>query len=387
MARQIRPRRIPVTRYYDPQGRRCAKGTPGARKVVEETETWYATIPGEGRVSLGTTDEGAAWQRLRERLRDRELRAAGVRDSLTDAAALPLGEHLGAWAAHLESRGLSRQHRQERRAQLLRLSSLAGWGRLADLDADSCRRALARLEAAGVGAGARRNYLAAAKSFCRWCVETGRLASHPLAGVRAPDAGADVRHERRLATPEELHFLFNHLAGPSARTRRHLTPAQRAIMYRLALGCGLRVGEVARLPLAAVDLDAATVTIAAAHDKRRRRAVLPLPARLADDLRAYLAAGGQWWEPRNKRSLTAALVRDLADAGVEYEVQGPEGPLFLDFHSLRHWYITQLAHQPGISPKVLLELARHADPKLTLRTYARAQESQKRAAAEGIPLP
>jgi integrase len=263
-----------------------------------------------------------------------------------------------------------------------RLAGLAGWRRLPDLDADGCRRALASL---GVAAGTRRNNHPAARSFCRWCVATRRLAADPLAGLRPPDAAADVRHGRRLAAAGELAALFAYLEGPDAGMRRGLSPAQRALAYRLALYCGLRAGEISRLTRASFDLAARTVTVAAASDKRRRRAVLPLPSWLAEALAAHLDAGGALWGRLRPRSTSRLLAADLAACGVAYEEEGPDGPLFLDFHSLRYWYCTQLAHQPGISPKVMMELARHADPRLTLKVYSKSQESPMRKAVESLP--
>ncbi len=68
-----------------------------------------------------------------------------------------------------------------------------------------------------------------------------------------------------------------------------------------------------------------------------------------------------------------------------YEVAGREGPLYWDFHSSRHWYVTQAAATEGISPGTLQELARHADPKLTLAVYSHARKDGVRRAAEQLP--
>lgn len=64
--------------------------------------------------------------------------------------------------------------------------------------------------------------------------------------------------------------------------------------------------------------------------------------------------------------------RDLEDAGIPYVVQGPDGPLFADMHALRHAYIARL-DKPGMTLKRAMQLARHKDPKLTMRIYGRAQ--------------
>ena len=56
---------------------------------------------------------------------------------------------------------------------------------------------------------------------------------------------------------------------------------------------------------------------------------------------------------------------DLDAAGIPYVVQGPDGPLYSDFHSLRHCFIS-LLDRSGATLKEAMQLARHSDPKLTV---------------------
>ena len=53
-------------------------------------------------------------------------------------------------------------------------------------------------------------------------------------------------------------------------------------------------------------------------------------------------------------------------------MEGPDGPLYADFHALRHSYVA-LLDQGGVSLKQAMQLARHSDPKLTMARYGRAQ--------------
>ena len=76
---------------------------------------------------------------------------------------------------------------------------------------------------------------------------------------------------------------------------------------------------------------------------------------------------------------------DLEAAGIPYEVEGPEGPLFADFHALRHSYVG-LFEGAGISVKSAMALARHSDPKLTMKRYGRAHLSDLGAAVERLPI-
>src|SRR5262245_28579778 len=63
---------------------------------------------------------------------------------------------------------------------------------------------------------------------------------------------------------------------------------------------------------------------------------------------------------------------DLEPAGVEYVVEGTDGPLYADFHSLRHSYIA-LLDKSGATLKEAMQLARHSDPRLTMAVYGRAR--------------
>jgi integrase/recombinase XerC len=57
---------------------------------------------------------------------------------------------------------------------------------------------------------------------------------------------------------------------------------------------------------------------------------------------------------------------DLEAAGIPDVVAGHAGPLFADFHALRHSYLT-LGGRAGIDLRPLQEPAGHSTPKLTAR--------------------
>jgi integrase len=115
--------------------------------------------------------------------------------------------------------------------------------------------------------------------------------------------------------------------------------------------------------------------------------VQPLPPDVVALLRGYLAGRDQnqpLW-PGNWFDNAADMLRhDLDDAGIPYEVQGPEGPLYADFHSLRHSYIA-LLDKTGATLKEAMRLARHSDPKLTMAVYGRAALHDLAAAVSRLP--
>lgn len=84
-------------------------------------------------------------------------------------------------------------------------------------------------------------------------------------------------------------------------------------------------------------------------------------------LRTFLFPSGKE-ELEQKES--EMLRGDLQAAGIPYVVEGPDGPLYADFHSLRHTYLT-LGGRVGIDLRTLQELAGHHSPILTARCTQR----------------
>src|ERR1700751_2385666 len=75
---------------------------------------------------------------------------------------------------------------------------------------------------------------------------------------------------------------------------------------------------------------------------------------------------------------------DLDAPGIPYVVDGPDGPLYADFHALRHSYIA-LLEKSGATLKEAMQLARHSDPKLTMAVYGRAQLHDLGEAVRRLP--
>src|SRR5205085_12169798 len=129
----------------------------------------------------------------------------------------------------------------------------------------------------------------------------------------------------------------------------------------------------------------ATVTVAAAYSKHRRQDVQPLPPSLVGRLRAWLAAGKPLWS--NLTQYTARMFKaDLEAAGILYVVQGPDGPLYADFHATRHSFISDVCRTDA-TPKEAMEMARHSDPRLTFKRYAKIRLHDKAKVAAQLPDP
>lgn len=400
MSRPPKPRRLTVVHWCLPDGTRSKKGAPGVRPRKVQTRTWYAKLPGDkSPTSLGTEDEGEAWVQLRRLLRERADRKAGIVDDSHRHAAATFASHVEAWGAAVLARGTGAEHVKLITAHVRDLAAEAGWASVAAITADSCLAALAAMrERLDLSAQTRNHYLAHAKQFCAWAVRGKRLRDNPLVGLPDLNVEEDERHPRRMPADEEVRTLFSHLAtgrppeharqhtsrptDGTAAVRRWMSGPHRALGYKVAMSTGLRSKELRSLSRRSFDLDAPSVTVVAGYSKRRRKDTLPLPRWLADELRVWFDSGGGCWHHFGRRAWEV-LQWDLEAAGIAYQTD--EG--FFDWHALRVWYITTLAENPDVPPAVVVELARHSDPRLTFGVYARVRRHNLHAAADSIPDP
>ena len=165
-----------------------------------------------------------------------------------------------------------------------------------------------------------------------------------------------------------------------------MTGPDRAMLYRLALETGLRWSELASLKRRSFDLKAKppSVTVEASHSKHRRQDTLPLRKETARALEEYLADKLPLADalPMPKGKVGAKMLReDLAVAEVPYRDAGGR---VVDFHALRHSFITNLANS-GVHPSTAQRLARHSDVNLTLSRYTHMTLDTQGEAVEQLP--
>ncbi|MGL4423827.1 MAG: tyrosine-type recombinase/integrase, partial [Gemmataceae bacterium] len=202
------------------------------------------------------------------------------------------------------------------------------------------------------------------------------MSLNPLAHLSRGKTKLDQRKTRRALTVLELQTLLT-TSGQSSKVFRGFTGDDRRVLYKLAASTGFRAEELASLTPSAFQLDSKpyTVTLAGKNSKNKKTAVQPLIGEVVEDLRLYLATRdrtevlwpGTWFE-----RAADMIRRDLKAASIESVSTGPVGKLHVDFHSLRHTFIS-LLDQSGATLKEAMQLARHSDPKLTMAVYGRVQ--------------
>ncbi|MBC7726899.1 MAG: tyrosine-type recombinase/integrase, partial [Microbacteriaceae bacterium] len=138
------------------------------------------------------------------------------------------------------------------------------------------------------------------RGFYTWLGREGRVASNPVQDVRAPKAAKPL--PKALAVDESVQLAQWHdeAADPWLEARD-------AAIVELLYGCGLRVGELVGLDVAAsagargwIDLQAAEAHVLGKGSKRRS---VPVGAKALQALQAWLAARGQPVRQRQQAAL------------------------------------------------------------------------------------
>jgi integrase len=253
--------------------------------------------------------------------------------------------------------------------------------RLTHIETSKVQEALATLRDAGRSLQTCNHYRDALRAFCRWAKGDKRLRENPMEGVSGYNAEEDPRHPRRALSDGELAELVRVASGGPAVFG--MSEPLRAMAYRLAASTGFRAEEIRRLVPAHFELDGAQprVRLKPIETKNRKGAEQPIPSALVPDLRAWLEGVPEGAPAFPLHHETAKAIRaDLEAADVPYETAAG----FADFHSLRAYYIGAL-ERSGASVKTVQTLARHSNPALTLKRYAKPKLVDLRGAVEEIP--
>ena len=347
-------------------------GNDGTDRIVVTVGTYLAKFrDGSGyvcEVSTGCRDEDAARSVLGKLERRAELVKSEVITTAEAATAdhlcEPFADHFAAYLLMLQAKDVSRKHLIETERLATRLARDCQFARLGDVGSQPVERWLVTRKAEGMSARTRNSYSQSLSGFCKWCVQTERIASNPLARIAKADEKTDRRRQRRAMTEAELLKLlqvarlrplaeFGREAVPvdedeteatgkrrkrsswtkAALTLNGLQPAverarerladnpdfveklerlgrERALIYKTLVLTGLRKGELASLTVGQLELDGPMpfVILNAADEKNRQGSTIPLRRDLANDLRDWLS------DAPNAATLKLRIDRGIRDS-------------------------------------------------------------------------
>jgi integrase len=377
--------------------KRVPKGTPGAFPKTEKSDHWYVFYQdgsGKERRKKLSWNKEIAHTEMGEFLKDMEKRRVGLVNDHIDQAARPLSEHLDDFEESLKLRPITARRQKEFMERIRKLVAAAGWTRLADITVDSVNSTLLKMKkkhGGTVGAETRNHYRQHIKQFINWCIPD-RLPYSPLTKLKKENVKVDRRHDRRAPTVQEQNMLINttkvstHIYAVGRATE--MDGPTRAMLYDLAPATGLRREEIRTLTRESFDLKKGLLTVRAAYSKHRETDVIPLAPWMVERLKSYFENGGKLWNNLTKHT-SAMLKLDLKAAGIPYVAEGPDGPLYFDFHSFRHAFVSAVcqAQGPGVVNKDQMEFTRHKTAHLFLKVYAKTNSENVRRIANQLRDP
>ncbi len=218
--------------------------------------------------------------------------------------------------------------------------------------------------------------------------------------------GLVTRNAAKLAEPPRVpRHEIRPLSTEEARTFLRAIDSDRLeALYLVALGVGLRQGELLGLAWSDLDLEHGTLTVRKALQRVDSRLVLvepksvtsrrvvALPDLVSVALRRHrvrqaeerLQAGRRWKEDPRDLVFRTTIGTPLDGITVTRNFQAllaKHGLPHQRFHDLRHACASLLLAE-GVAPRVVMETLGHSQIALTLNTYSHVSPALGRAAAE-----
>ncbi len=384
---------------------------PDGKRIKKKSRLWYFTYKnadGLWEEVRGYADKEATEQLKAKLKKEAALSDIGIIDKFKEHRMRPLAEHLSDFKAALLAGGTTAKHADmtyQRAKTVLDDSKIV---LLADLQPSLILNAISRLqkevtkkipvtgqgrkkyerrkESISLSIQSKNFYLKALKQFFNWMITDQRIGENPIAHLKTQNADTDRKKKRRALTADELKALIE--STRKGLEHHGLTGLERSMLYILAVNTGFRAEEIASLRWNSFDFaaDCPSVTIEAGYSKRRRQDIQPL--------RPDIAQLFSDWKTRRGDDNTALvfvvksyirwadmLKDDLTEAGI---TPTDEAGRTVDFHALRHTFITNLV-KGGVTPKVAQGLARHSKITLTMDVYTHLTLHDRKSALDVLP--
>lgn len=284
---------------------------------------------------------------------DRYLEMAVFEAGLSEATLSAYGADLRRYLGFLEDNGVTE---------------------VADVAREDILDHLGGLIAAGLQPRSLARHLSAIRRYHRFMRDERLAEMDPSEGIETPQLARLLPHS--LSNDEVERLLAAPHADPEAKH-----PERDAAMLELFYSCGLRISELANLPVGHTDLAESLVRVRGKGSKVR---IVPLGARARERIRAWLRVRDDgprlddalFLNPRGKR-----LTRGAVWKVVKHWVRTAGITRNVTPHMLRHSFATHLLDH-GADLRAVQELLGHADISTTqIYTHvsiARQQEAHRK---------
>lgn len=355
--------------------------TANAEKVCEISSHWYAyRRDGKKQIKVRLyTDKAASLTEMAKMNTALERGQAGMIDPRRAHLERPALEHLEEFLPVMRSNGKSERDK-DRKEAILR----AFVGKLRTL-ADLTTKAVDDYLAGTKGSvGNKKKHLSAISIWVTWLLRKDRIETNPLARIDVPTGGKKEKQRRALTLPLIQKLInagrnrplaaFIKRYGPEVRepVRMELEKrgGERALIYKMAVYTGLRLGEIAALRPCHLELNRKPfprLEIPGVATKNGQKARLLLVPSFATELAAWIKATGKGPDDmlfHVPQASVCIMRKDLKLAGIPYRTSQGDA----DFHSLRMTANVMLG-QAGIPARIRQMFMRHSDIRLTMATY------------------
>ncbi|MCG8407984.1 MAG: tyrosine-type recombinase/integrase [Phycisphaerales bacterium] len=200
-----------------------------------------------------------------KRLPRRLFESVGLVSELSAKRRGTYAENVKDYIDELKTLGRNAKYVRNVEMYLDAVGKACGWDRLTNVGRIAFSKYLQDRKDSGTAPRTLNNITTTVKTFCTWAVDGQRLDANPLEYVKRLDQTSDARRRRRALTQNEVSRLLA-ISGP------------RELVYRLALGTGLRRRELQRLQWRDVEIDEPTVHVSCSVPKRPKPSE-PTPCR------------------------------------------------------------------------------------------------------------
>lgn len=282
-----------------------------------------------------------------------------------------------------------------RRALVDRVLPGLGGRTLASLRTSDVDALVVELERDGLAAGTVRNTITPLRKLLADAVRQGKLPSNPAARADLPPARQYGGKEIPLEHTEAIRQALVDLADAAAADEREPDPFY-VSLYDVALGTGLRLGELRALRWRDVDRARKLIRIERAFSRRELKqpkteaGVRAVPLFASVDVALRAAAGRSLALERyapNELVFSTLRGTPLHESNVNRRVWRPAlrraGLLELGYrwHDLRHTCVSRLV-AAGADIKLVQAVAGHASPMITLQRYSHLLDARVTEAAD-----